>query len=88
MQVDLFPALRGGDVDWRSALKAPAAPADQPQYSAFLGAYTPVEARVEATAAVPNGAPAADSNATPPETTAKPVECALVHWLTIYAAPD
>ena len=74
----MFPALRGGDVDWRTAFKAaPSAAAGQSKYSAFVGDYTPVEARVPAPAAVPNGAAPAGGNATPPETTAKPVECAF-----------
>lgn len=55
---------------------APSASADQSNYSAFYGDYTPVEARAAAPAAVPNGAAPADSNATPPQTTAAPVECA------------
>ena len=54
----------------------PSAPTSQSEYSALQGDYTPVEARAAAPAAVPNGAAPADSNATPPQTTAAPVECA------------
>ena len=63
-QVELFPALRGGDVDWRTAANGGQQGAE---YSAFLGDYAPV--------AAPAGGATADGNATPPQTTAAPVEC-------------
>ena len=74
-QVELFPALRGGDVDWRTAANGGQAGAE---YSAFLGDYAPVADRASQPAAAPAGEATADGNATPPQTTAAPVECVLV----------
>ncbi len=74
-QVELFPALRGGDVDWRTAANGGQAGAE---YSAFLGDYAPVADRASQPAAAPAGEATADGNATPPQTTAAPVECGSI----------
>ncbi len=75
--MELFPALRGGDVDWRSAGKVGSnGGLPEAKYSAFLGDYAPVADRAAQPTAAPAGATAADGNATPPQTTAAPVECA------------
>ena len=74
LQVELFPALRGGEVDWRTALKSAGGGQAADNYSAFLGDYTPVEQR--SSEALPNGAAPSDSVATPPQTSAAPVQCA------------
>ena len=77
LQVELFPALRGGDIDWRSASKVGSnGGLPEAKYSAFLGDYAPVADRAAQPTAAPAGGAAADGNATPPQTTAAPVECA------------
>ena len=75
--MELFPALRGGEIDWRTAGKAGSnGGLPEANYSAFLGDYAPVADRAAQPTAAPAGGAAADSNATPPQTTAAPVECA------------